>query len=369
MISYIIPTQDRTDELQRTLSQIDRLGGHAGVGGAEVIVVDNASARPARLPGRLPRGTPVRTVRLEANTAAAARNVGADHADDRSDWLVMLDDDSSPLDTGLELAIGRAPPYAAAISADIFVGPSPGTITRRQEGGLPEVFIGCGVAIRREVYAALGGYDASFGFYAEEYDLSARMLMAGHRVVFSPIFRVLHRKAASGRDMDLIVRRLVRNTAWVCQRYAPSEALEAELARADERCRWIAGREGALSGYEGGRADLVSTLAAQSRTPMDEDLWDRFTGRAAARDALGRRLPAGARTAELIAPGKNAHAVRVALDELGVSVVESGGDVRVIATMSPGPMLDAMRNAGEGSPVIAPWLSARGESLSGEAAA
>lgn len=369
MIAYIIPTRDRHEQLLTTLSAIDRLGDARSVGGCEIVVADNASERPVTLPERLPRGTRVRVVRLERNLGAAARNVAADHADRRASWLVMLDDDSAPIDDGLELAIRRAPPYAAAISADIFLGQSPEHITRREDGGLPEVFVGCGVAMRREVFARLGGYDPEFGFYAEEYDLAARMLLAGHRIAFSPIFRVLHRKTHHNRDMDLILRRLVRNNAWVCQRYAPQSVLERELALADERCRSIADREGAHAGYEQGRADLAETLGGQRRTPMDDGLWDRFTGLTAARDAIQRRLPRGVRAVQLIAEGKNAHVVRRALDEAGVPVSDREADARVIGTMSPGPMLDALEGAAAGSPVIAPWLAARRATLLGEAAA
>ncbi len=369
MIGYVIPTRDRADQLQRTLEAIDRLGNHLSVGGAEVIVVDNASAQPVNLPESLPRGTRVRVVRLDENRGAAARNIGAEHADERVNWLVMLDDDSAPLDAGLELAIRRAPGNAAAISGDIFLGESPDSISRREDGGLPEVFVGCGVAIRREAFGRVGGYDERFGFYAEEYDLSAKLLLAGQSVVFCPIFRVLHRKVASGRDMNLIVQRLVRNNAWVCQRYAPSHAIEAEQARIDGRCRWIAEREDAMAGYEAGCAERDATLGQQVRTPMDDATWGRFTGFAQAHEALKRRLPGLSRTAELIAEGKNAHVVRAALDALGVRVVETGADVRVIGTMSPGPMLDALHSAGSGAPVIAPWLGARSSSLFGEAAA
>ncbi len=369
MISYIIPTRNRGEQLLRTLSAIDRLGNHLSVGGAEVVVVDNASDEPVCVPGHLPRGMKTRVIRLDENRGAAARNVGADHADERSDWLVMLDDDSAPMDTGMEIAIRRAPDYAAAISADVFLGDGPEEIRRREDGGLPEVFVGCGVAIRRAAYHKAGGYDETFGFYAEEYDLSAKLLLEGHRVVFSPIFRVLHRKVESGRDMDLIVRRLVRNNAWVCQRYAPDSVLAHEQRRIDERCRWIAEREGAMSGYEAGCAEREASIGAQMRTPMDEALWDRFTGLSAARDALDRRIPERARSAELIAEGKNAHVVRQALAELELPVVERGGDVRVIGTMSPGPMLDALERGRDEVPVVAPWLSAKRGSVLGEAAA
>lgn len=369
MISYIIPTRNRSEQLNKTLSVLDRLGDHLSVGGAEIVVVDNGSDVPVSVPGHLPRGMKARVVRLDENKGAAARNVGADHADERSDWLVMLDDDSAPMDTGLEIAIRRAPDYAAAISADVFLGDAPDVIRRREDGGLPEVFVGCGVAIRREAFHRAGGYDEGFGFYAEEYDLSAKLLLAGHRVVFSPIFRVLHRKVETGRNMDLIVRRLVRNNAWVCQRYAPESVLAEEQQRIDERCKWIAEREGAMAGYEAGCVERDATIAGQLRTPMDDSLWARFTGLAAARDALGRRVPERVQTAELIAEGKNEHIVRRAIEEMDVRVVEREGDVRVIGTMSPGPMLDALERADESSPVIAPWLSAKKSSLLGEVAA
>lgn len=372
MIASIIPTRDRPEELLRTLSAIDRLGDCRSLGGCEVVVVDNASEVPVSLPDFLPRGTRVRVVRLERNLGAAARNVGADHADPRADWLMMLDDDSAPLDDGFELAIRRAPADVAAISADIFLGESEETITRREDGGLPEVFVGCGVAIRRSLFTKLGGYDAAFGFYAEEYDLAARLLLAGHRVAFSPIFRVLHRKAAARRDMNLIVQRLVRNNAWTVQRFAPEAVLEDELARVDERCRWIAERESALEGYAAGCAERDASIADQPRTPMDDALWARFTGLAHAREALTKRLPLGTRTYEITSEGKNAHAVRRALAELGLHESTHDADVRVIGTLSPGPMLDALdalESAGTGTPVVAPWLSARRASLLGEIAA
>ena len=108
MISYIIPTRNRHQELAKTLDAIDRLGRQIGMGGAEVIVADNASDTPVRLPEQLPCGTGVRTVRLDENSGTAARNIAARHADERSDWLIMLDDDSAPLDSGFEVAIRRA---------------------------------------------------------------------------------------------------------------------------------------------------------------------------------------------------------------------------------------------------------------------
>lgn len=365
MIAYIIPTRDRPEELRKTLDAIGRLGCPIGLGGAEVVVVDNASSTPVEVPETLASGVSVRVIRSEENLGAAARNLGARSTSERCTWLVMLDDDSAPLDSSFEIAIRRAGPEVGAISADIFLGEHEEKIERREDGGLPEVFVGCGALIRRDVFLDLGGYDETFGFYAEEYDFCARLLRSGRQVRHSPIFRVLHRKVEAQRDMDLIVRRLVRNNAWVCERYAPMACVDEEIERVKERCREIAEREGALRGYDLGMADLEATLGEQRRTPMDAAMWERFTGLAHAREAIAARLPEGAASAEIVAPGKNAHVIRRAMRDLSIEEVSRGGDVRIIGTMSPGPMLDALERLGTGSgvPMIAPWLGAKPASV------
>lgn len=236
---------------------------------------------------------------------------------------------------------------------------------RRELGGLPEVFIGCGVAIRRHAFEDLGGYDPAFGYYAEEYDLAARLLAVGGEVRFDPRFRVEHRRAVGGRDMGLIVERLVRNNGWVMQRYAPDAVRRTQLREARLRCRTIALREGVVAGYGRGLIELRRTVHAQIRTPLSQPLFDRFTGLAHARDALGAAYAASPfRTACVVDEGKNAWCVRRALDELGVRAAsKDDADALVIGAMSPGPMLDAAQRwagseSGSGLRVIAPWVVA-----------
>lgn len=362
MITYVIPTRDRPTRLRETLNALEALGDHACCGGAEVVVVDNASAERLVLPRALRSGVAVKGVLLTENQGAAARNLGASAADLRSDWIVMLDDDSFP--RGLEFVprLAAMAPDVGAVSADIFLETRDGS-ARREAGGLPEVFVGCGVAIRREVLRTLGGYDPSFGYYVEEYDLAARMLLAGWRVVFDPAFRVTHAKVAGGRDMDVILRRLVRNNGWVAQRYAPEAARGAELREVCRRYRKIARKEGAVAGYGAGLAELRETIRAQARREMPPEVWDRFTGLAWARRTLLRayaRAPFS--TAEVVDEGKNAWAVKRALWEMGVRLTGYGEDaeVRVIGTLSPGPMLDALgartRASYPGGPrLLVPW--------------
>jgi GT2 family glycosyltransferase len=340
VISYVLPTRDRHDRLTSTLHAVSQLGSHADVGGAELLIVDNASQTLPVVPKELPSGVPVRLIRRTTNEGAAARNAGVEASDPGSGWIVMLDDDSHPTDTRFLSALKDLPDDVGAVMADIRL-PRLGT---REVGGLPEVFIGCGVAIRREVFLKLGGYDRAFNYYVEEYDLAARLLLAGYRVEFDPMFRIDHAKDAANRNMDLILERLVRNNGWVVQRYAPEIHRRDELREVRSRYRSIARKEHALAGFSRGLVELRNTIRQQPRTPMSRSLYERFTGKAHAIGALeGEHRNCAFHTAAIVEPGKNAWVVREALAEMGVREVDATDDpeILVIGTMSPGPMIDA----------------------------
>lgn len=343
MITYIIPTRDRPTELAHTLERLGALPAHE----AEVIVVDNASSTPPSLPLRLNNQVPVRLILEHRNHAAAARNIAARASSPASEWLVMLDDDSHPLNLDHLTALRCQPPDVAAVQAEIWLQPPNAALhadPRRESGGLPEVFIGCGVAIRRDAFLHAAGYDPAFDFYAEEYDLAAKLLLSAHRIVFDPRFQIHHRKVTNRRNMDRILRRLVRNNAWVMQRYAPDPARAPELKRTLKRYASIALKERAEIGYAAGLFDLARSHHRQSRRPLPDALWDRFTGKAACLHTLQAAFSASPfRTASLIEPGKNHHIVVEVLNQLGVHILSPKADADriIVATLSPGPMLDA----------------------------
>ncbi len=367
MISYILPTHNRPDRLAKSLARIGRLcaDDHAQLGGAEVVIVDNASHAPPTLPRRLANGLPVRSFRMASNQGAAARNSAAEQA--QGDWLIMLDDDSYPLDTDFIRVLDEAPPDVAAIGADIRLPDQ-----RREAGGLPEVFLGCGAAIRRRAFLDAGGYDPSFHYYAEEYDLCAKLLLAGHRIVHEDRFRVQHEKVSAGRDMNVILRYLVRNNAWIVQRYAPPEQRITMLGETIVRYGRIAELESAQAGYLEGLAELFSTLQDQPQTQMPQPLFDRFTGLAHAQQTLADSPLVTEHTrVTIVDEGKNAWAVKQALREIGATIVDEQSDAQlfVIGTLSPGPMLDAYeRRHRLGEPVFAAWSMRRGATYSGDPA-
>jgi GT2 family glycosyltransferase len=60
---------------------------------------------------------------------------------------------------------------------------------------------GAALAIRREAYYRVGGFDEAFFMYYEEVDLCYRMLNAGWEVHFSPVTEVTHIGAASTNQL------------------------------------------------------------------------------------------------------------------------------------------------------------------------
>ena len=356
-VSYITCTRNRPAELARTIRQLDELHAHAPEQ-AEFVIADNASDTPvaASLP---PSRITVRVVSLPQNMAAAARNHAAAHA--THDWLVMLDDDSAPKDLGYLNVLARARDDTAVVMADVTLPDG-----SRERGGLPEVFVGCGAAIRKRALLDVGGYDPQIFFAAEEPDLCARLIAAGWRAEFSPWFRVLHHKTTTNRDMDRMLRLLTRNQGMIVERTTPDADLRFLRRDHIRRCAWIATKENAVDGFRQGLAELRARRHTTRRDPMTRHHFEIFTGLHHAREAIEHGLAREPfATACLTHEGKHAWAVRRALEDAGVELIDSAlhADRLVIATMSPGPMLDALVElsaVGVGYRTIAPWAPARG---------
>lgn len=365
MISYVLPTRDRHDDLARTLGALSSLPRHD----ANIIIADNASAAPVVAPRSLANSLEVLVIPLEANRGTAARNIAVDRAvalasssgrarDDH--WIVMLDDDSAPLDARFIRVLRAAPGDVAAIAADVWLPDAPDGSARREAGGLPEVYIGCGAAVRADVFQSLGGYDGGFDYYAEEYDLCARIILSGMRVARGAGFAVRHRKVTRGRNMSRIARNLVRNNAWIMARYAPDAERGERLRGTLARYASIAWRERAMSGYLLGLRDLMLTMEQQPRRAMSAEQWDRFTGRAEARTHLrlvAQRAAPG--SVAIVEPGKNVDDVRAAALQAGLRLVPdaASADALLIGTLSPGPMIEAKDRVSrrDGRRVLMAW--------------
>jgi GT2 family glycosyltransferase len=83
---------------------------------------------------------------------------------------------------------------------------------------------GAVLAVRREAFAAVGGFDEDFFFYSDESDLCARLQKAGWRVRFLPSAEVIHVRGASVAKEDQaerFLRRMVNSQFLLASKHLP----------------------------------------------------------------------------------------------------------------------------------------------------
>lgn len=219
-VSIVIVSFNAREHLERCLRAV--------AGGAhEVVVVDNASAdgSPELVREQFPS---VRLVELPENVGfGAANNVGMETA--AGDLFLLLNSDAWPAGD----AIARLADFAEANPRAGVVGPrlrNPDGSLQHSVRGWPtpwrlateyfflrrlgrrtralnafygagfdhesvrsvEVVKGAVMLVRREAYAAVGGFDPDYFMYGEEMDLCYRVRRAGWDVVFDPDAEFVH---------------------------------------------------------------------------------------------------------------------------------------------------------------------------------
>jgi len=212
-VSFVISTFNRRDVLLGTLAQLMRCG--LSPDEYEIIVVDNAStdATPASVRATFPQ---VRLIEQSRNRGSCAKNAGIHLA--RAPYLVFLDDDSYPhpgsIQRMLEYFRHEARLGAAGFTVELTNG-------QRECSAYPQVFIGCGVGLRKRAIQEVGPLPEDFFMQAEEYDLSLRLLDAGWRISTFNDLKVTHLKSPTARSSARTTRLDVRNNLTLIARYFP----------------------------------------------------------------------------------------------------------------------------------------------------
>lgn len=271
----VLTTGSRPDDLARGLASLQAQQGVT----LDVVVVGN---------GWEPEGLPpgVRGISRVDTGIPAGRNAGVPEVE--GELVFFLDDDASLTEPD---ALGR---LAGKFAADpklgmvqLRVDPRDGGPAAREwvprlrvgdparSSDVPHVWEGA-VAIRRALFDAVGGWDASLRFVHEGVDLGWRVMDAGYRVRYAGDIVVLHPSYRPARN-DYGYYYGARNRVWLARRYLPlplaipfvaSFAVRA-LPRLDTGSR----RRAALRGYRdglrgdcGGRRPLrASTLLRMAR--------------------------------------------------------------------------------------------------------
>ncbi len=217
-VGITIPTRDRWDDLDVTLTQL-REHGYSSL---ETIVIDDGSVvpMPAGFAERFPW---VRFIRFEQMEGACVQRNRLAHLL-TTPLLLSFDDDSYPVAGDLEAACDwlEQRPKVFALSFQIsFRDEKPPENFASREPFPVRDFIGCAALVRREVFLALGGYEERFIFYGEEPELCMRAMQQGHAVYGFPALIVQHNFSAVHRNEANRARLLLRRESLFALMFFP----------------------------------------------------------------------------------------------------------------------------------------------------
>lgn len=220
-LSIIVLNYNRAKETAITLDRLLNLKSLRPE--IEIIAVDNASSDGTWSFLRK-NSDRIKIMRMSSNIGIMAINMACEQAAGR--YILVLDDDSHPLDVA---CIDR---ITEIFEADAKVGiiacrieSSSGKRVREwhipdsDEYGISPSFIGCGFAIRKDLFRRIGWFPADFFLYQNEIETSIMARLEGYEVVFDPSCRVVHRFVPAGRTNARRVFYPTRNSLWLIRKY------------------------------------------------------------------------------------------------------------------------------------------------------
>jgi O-antigen biosynthesis protein len=258
-VSVVVPSLARPRELTRCLAALGQLRYRP----FEIVVVACAAGRDAIA------GHAVPWLRVVPNTGTgigAARNAGIDAA--AGEIVAFIDDDAVPEPTWLDHLVAAMEDTGASAATGHVRGRNgisfqwrdrvirrDGSIDHRPgDGDLPlappagagvTMLEGTNMAFRRDILAALGGFEPAFRFYLDDADIALRLHDAGELSAVVPLAQVHHGFAPSARRrrdrMPLDLFDIGRSLAIFLRAHLSREAAPAALAlhREGERRRLL----------------------------------------------------------------------------------------------------------------------------------
>jgi GT2 family glycosyltransferase len=180
----------------------------------EVIVADNLSTDGSdRIGAELVAGWPNGAFIQHGRNLGYCRGNNEAAAGARGDFLFFLNNDAWLEPHCLETLVRETQKAGASASCPLILNYDDDTFQslgafgfdlfglatcRRACANTREVLMpeGCAYLIERKLFEELGGFDSQFFMYVDEFDLSWRVWVTGHRAVAVPLAKLHHRGAA-----------------------------------------------------------------------------------------------------------------------------------------------------------------------------
>ncbi|SLM29997.1 Glycosyltransferase [Desulfamplus magnetovallimortis] len=223
-LSIVFLNYNRLKDTVRTLSVLNSLCGTRE--DIEIIAVDNGSSDGTAVFLNRHRDL-IKIMLLPDNLGIGALNKAFEKAS--GDYIFVLDDDSHPLDgKTLDLLIEgfnkdkNTGVIACHIESENGVNDQKTWhLHPTGQEGESVAFVGCGFAVRRELFQKIGWFPGNFFLYQNEIDVAIKIARLGYHIKYEPRCRVVHRNSPTGRAHWRQVFYPTRNTIWLLRKYAP----------------------------------------------------------------------------------------------------------------------------------------------------
>jgi len=211
-VSIVITTNNRLEELQRTLQMLGKLDPAPD---EVLITADGCTDGTAEFVSAMPN------VKFIVNQPATGSVASRDRMirEAQGDLVLALDDDSYPEEAD---SIGRIIPFfkhepkLAVLHFPQRTDEYPYTLARTNFGreGATRSFANSGAVLRRSTYLQLPGFEPRFYHMYEEPDYALQCVAAGYHVFFSPTITIRHHYVSRARDEIRNHHRHARNEFW-----------------------------------------------------------------------------------------------------------------------------------------------------------
>lgn len=262
----------------------------------EIVVVDDGTPDRAMVEELAellaePWGRPISFIRQDNNYLGAARNTAIRGA--AGDWLVFVDDDDIVEPNYVSTLVTAALANGADAVSSVLVATEDDGAELRRGTGVPYVFLGdaphlaaswntvggAGCLVRREAWAAVGGFHTRHGVGHEDWTLLLAIALSGRRVVSvpEPLYRYRIRRNSMLRSTTRY-----RNMRPVFDAFTP--LLPPLLASWPEL---VHGQQQTIDALRQREAELWAELGRAEQVGLDRDaLADEVVRLRAERDAL-----------------------------------------------------------------------------------